>query len=261
MSLPDPDERPASWYTRDGELVYDVGLREARKRGLIPRVSSIIETVYSGERFHLAAAAELAREEPERSPTDVANACANHGTRASRFGTNCHAAIDGPLRCLPPTWDRGGDWSIKIHLTAPPSLAPYVAPVWYHLVEHVGSVVAVEHTIVSPNGYAGTIDAVSEMAKLPPNPKRPRRRRVEFFDYKSQGAALQVQRKWGLQFGAYADAWLAVYGYLPTRVSNLMFSRKEPGLFRAYSDWDVRDCVRAWRQCFALWKWVNRWES
>lgn len=260
MATPDPEESKNSWYTLEGELV-NAGLREAKKRGLLPRVSNVIASVDSGAgRFDLMAAAELAREDPGLPVVDVANRCSDRGTVSSRWGVELHDSLKRFALNMGPAWARtlSEDGIPPVHMAV-------LRPVCLELDRRVGQVVSCETTIFG-DGYAGTIDMVSEIGRVKPRVTRSRRgvwktphRRIEIIDFKSMGTP-QRQRKWALQFGAYADAWHFRHGQWPTKCTTIAFSKRADGPpMKVWDDWDVKACVRAWRAAWLVWQGLNGW--
>jgi hypothetical protein len=154
------------WYGQDGSPQYQIKgangkerpptLRDARKIGLVPSVTSIIRAAAAPglERWKqeqvLLAALTLPKKPDEPEPDYIARIIRDsqeQGRKAAERGTGIHAAIQGHYEGVPPE----------------PEMWPYVSAAKEAITEHFGPGIrwVPERSFANALGYGGKVDLYS----------------------------------------------------------------------------------------------------
>lgn len=224
------------WYSRDGSCVYEirgangnmrpVNLRDARKLGLVPGVSSIAQMEYKPalERWKIEQALMAALTLPrlpnedegaflERARTDSQE----QARKAADRGTQIHAAIQGHFEGAPCDAD---------HI-------PFVMPVRGYLAQRFGELPwAAERSFAHVLGYGGKSDLTGPDAVV---------------DFKCKDFGPEKTAKdlaWPehcMQLAAYAHG----FGMPGATCANIFVSTRQPGLIIT-REWDPDEIAEAW---------------
>lgn len=242
------------WYAQDGSPAYEVEavkggmrpatLRDARKLGLVPSVTTIIKCAAAPglERWKanqvLLAALTLPRQIGETDDAyarRVMDDSREQARKAAEKGTAIHAAIQGHYEGAAPD----------------ESLWPYVKAAAAELDERVETAWVAEKAFAHPLGFGGKVDLHTS---------------------DGPGVVADVKSK---DFGPDSDklAWdehciqLAAYrvglGMPKAECFNLFVSTRQPGLVRVHV-WSEDDLQRGWRMFQSLldyWKAKNSLET
>ena len=139
------------WYTRDGNAAYSATLKEARKEGLLPSVTSV-DSVISNPGLDQYKLRQMFKAAQEIDDYDEAlKLSRKHGRDAAKLGTVVHHLIDRYISGKPLFFkgQRGDVWRIFEQ-----------ARDWID--KNVKRVIAAE-IILLTNEYAGKADAIVEL--------------------------------------------------------------------------------------------------
>lgn len=257
------------WYTAAGEAAYDVEkadgagrrpttLRDAKKLGLIPSVTTILATLdkpqltlwKQKQAVRAAAATPRAEGEEEDAWVDrVIDKAGEPAAEAADLGGRIHSAIESACQ--------GAEWDSK-------ALGSYVAPVLAWLLAKLaagGRIVAQEAVLVNrAEGYAGRVDAAIETADGT----------IWVLDWKSRKtrpsesdrAAFAPYAAQQMQLAAYAAEWAVVQGrgWTKVRCANVITSSTEPGRFAVAEHSGLEDAWNAFRATAAIWRWAKGYD-
>lgn len=240
-------ENNAHWYDAEGRPQHHATLREARKEGLRPSVTTILKDVLvnrSLERWKqeqaILAALTLPRQDKEsleefaRRVVEDARAQASV---AAEWGTRIHQALENHLEGYVNQDSELGPWIREFSdLCEANALKP----------------IATEQVVVHPVGFAGTCDLLAEWNGV-----------LSVIDYKSQNVRNKHLKRgvepnpqyydtWLLQLEAYRQTYLEM-GYNPQQCVSIVIDSNKPQFF--YKAWD--DLDSAWKQfrlIFDIWK-------
>lgn len=262
-------EPSAHWYNRDGTSCHTVkdaqgrdrptNLRDARKFGLFPSVSSIKGIVASDTlntwivNQAILAALTLPRKEMETDQLFAERVVVDMEKQrndAAAWGTRIHTAIENYVSAgaFSPTDD---------------AAAPYCAGFVRWFESNISEVIATEKTVVSQSlGYAGRADlfAVHRLFGLC------------VIDFKSKAirdGQKPVYPEWGMQLAAYARAFgegdhgaapASLNGQMPTLIS-VVIDSAIPNAEAVVHVWENRaECLAGFLGALAVWKYLKNYE-
>lgn len=236
LSILPKQAQDAHWYTPLGQACHEVPrsdgsgmrpttLRDARKLGLLPSVTTILKTLHKQALVEwlitqacmsVLTAPKLPNEDLDAFVTRVLKTEKQQDQEAQKardLGTEIHAEIHAEIEAR-----------IRWLGTVTPNLqlSNYVDPV-LNLIDSLGVVTATEKIVVG-NGYAGTLDAIVEGDW------------ITVLDFKS--AKKLPDCSWPehlLQLSAYAQT-LGNTGRKRIRTANIYISTTEPGQCRLCID-------------------------
>ena len=262
------------WYTADGQPAYEVSkadgtglrpttLRDAKKLGLLPSVTTILGILDKPQltlwkiKTAVRVSAAVARTDGEDEDAWVERVLAKAGepvAEAADLGSRIHDAIE--MVCRGETWDSA-------------TLGAYVAPVIGWLVGKLGKggrIVAQESIIVNAAyGFAGRVDCVIDMPDGT----------IWVVDWKSRKtrASETNERAFApydthrLQLAAYAAEWALNQGpgkpgrgWAKVHCANVMTSSTEPGRFAVAEHADPESAWEAFKATLALWRWIKGYD-
>jgi hypothetical protein len=241
------------WYYPDGKRCFEVPyadpskgmrpttLRDARKLGLVPSVTTILRALdkpaLNNWRIEQAVLSVLTAPRLAGEATDafvkrvlqVDREQDAESVKAMELGSDIHAAIESALSDEPYSG----------------SLRAFVEPV-VALVRSFGSVVATERVVVG-DGYAGTTDALTYGGP-----------QVIVWDFKT--AKTLPTSSWPearLQLSAYAQT-IGNTGSSHIRTANIYISTTEPGKIAMFehSDW-LNTYLSGFKPLLQVWRWLN----
>lgn len=231
------------WVERaDGKGNRPTTLRDARKLGLLPSVTTILKILHKQALVDwlINQSVMTVLTAPRKAGEDidafvhrvlVSEAQQDAESQKARdLGTDIHAALEAALQGKPVDDER-----LRGYIEGP--LAK---------LREVGSVVATEKILVG-DGYAGKTDAILGASGL-----------EILVDFKT-AKKLPEKGSWPehrLQLAAYAKAWAKDHGGAGT--ANLYISTTEPGKFVYYEnlDWEG-DYERGFRPFVQHWQWAT----
>lgn len=242
------------WYHSDGRRCFSVPyadpangfrpttLRDARKLGLVPSVTTILQVLdkpgLNAWKAEMTALAVLTAPRLSDEPLDAFVKRVlqtdrdqdGEAAKARELGTAIHATIESVLSDKPYG----------------PALMTYVWPVVL-LVKSVGVVRETEKVVVG-DGYAGTLDLLTETDEF-----------VDVWDFKS--AKTLPKESWieaRLQLSAYAQA-VGATGNRRIRTNNIYISTTEPGKIAhfAHDDWP-ETYNQGFKPLLQVWRWLNQ---
>ena len=248
------DESSARFYTMDGMPFFEVlkadgtgvrnpDIRDARKLGLLPSVTSILKTLDKPElnswKTEQAILAVLSSPRKEGESLDdfvhrvlhVEKVQDQEARKARELGSDIHDAIQKAITGQP----------------YPAHLLEYVAPVvaWQR---SVGNVVWTEKVLVG-DGYAGKADALLENETL---------NLLVLPDFKSTS---KLPKKSYPEHRLQTAAYAATLGNTNGRrviTANVYISTKEPGQYVVHTQDDWADTfVNGFEPLLQLWQWMN----
>lgn len=248
------DNQSCHWYRPDGTRCFEVPyadpakgfrpttLRDARKLGLVPSVTTVISVLdkpgLNAWKAEMTALAVLTAPRLNGEPLDAFVKRVlqtdrdqdTESTKARELGTAIHAAIELELQGK----------------SCDPALMAYVEPV-VELVKSYGVVRATEKVVVG-DGYAGTMDGLTETALF-----------LDVWDFKS--AKNLPDSSWleaKLQLSAYAQT-LGNTGQQLIRTNNIYISTTEPGKIAhfAHDDWP-ETYNQGFKPLLQVWRWLNQ---
>lgn len=256
------------WYTADGQAAYEqpkadgsgtrpTTLRDARKLGLLPSVTTILGTLDKPQltlwkvKTAIRAADSLPRnegEEVEAWVDRVVEKAAEPVAEAADLGTRIHAAIEAACK--------GEEWDST-------ELGPYVAPVLGWLLGKLaggGRIVAQETVLASKaEGFAGRVDLIIEMAD----------KAVWVVDWKSRKTRPGESEKVAfapyptqqMQLAAYAAIYAGKRPDWPRiHCANVITSSTEPGRFAVVEHAEPAVAWEAFKHVCAVWRWSKGYD-
>jgi hypothetical protein len=252
MALYAPTLRPSEaghWYDRNGGPIYEVAnkdgsmrpatLREARKYGLVPGVSSILRMEAKPGLVNwqieqaLMSALTLPRVDGETDDVFIERAredSKQQVIKAAERGTEIHAAVQG-------FFDGKGfaaKYGAEVEAVRGWCAQRYGLADWWP-----------EKSFSHPAGFGGKADLISQS-------------RGVVIDFKCKDFGPEKDTKWlawpdhAMQLAAYAHG----FGFQKPDCVNVFISTREPGLIRVY-EWDYKDIakgMRAFLLLLELWK-------
>ena len=227
------------WYHRHGAPAYDLTLRHARKMGLVPGVSSILQmeakpqlTKWFIEQA-LMSALTLPRLAGETDDDFIGRAredSKEQARKAAARGTAIHAAIQGAFEGKPIAAED----------------LPYVEPVRAWLLQRYGlDGWTAESSFASPMGYGGKADLIHTGIPVVADIK------CKDFGEEKEGKDLAWPEH-AMQLAAYREG----FGHPGADCINIFVSTRIPGLVRV-REWDEPEIYENWKafQCLlTLWK-------
>lgn len=246
-------ESSSHWYTRDGLPAHDADLRRARKEGLFPSVTSVLQTIAKPSldvwKQNQAILAALTLPRLENEPDDafakrVVEDSKQHSIKAMEFGTAIHEQCEGTSYAFME----------KCNFEYNQDLMPFTKHFidWHNA--NISEVVAVEKIVVHRElGYAGKVDLIAVH----------KTHGLCVIDMKTQG--IKEGKKpafydeWLWQLKAYDEArpsrWRECETELPKLISVVINSNKpEPVTEKV---WPVEDYENAWeifKSALEIWK-------
>lgn len=244
-------ESSAHWYTKDGQACHEVArsdgqgmrpttLRDARKLGLLPSVTTILKTLHKQALVEwlietaclsVLTAPKLPNEELDAFVKRILTTERQQDQEAQKardLGTAVHVELESRL----------SGWQPVDH-----ALDPYVLPA-LEIVNSLGRVVASEKIVVG-NGYAGTLDALLDgnVTTI-----------VDFKTCKKLPKESWDEHK--LQLSAYAVA--AAVGDKKIQTANIYISTTNPGecVLCLNHDWS-ETYFNGFRPLVQYWQWLN----
>lgn len=262
------------WYAQDGTPAHEVqkkdgtgtrrtNVRDARKLGLLPSVTTILGILDRPQlnlwkmKTAIRAASALERAEGEELEAWVDRVVAKAGepaAEAADLGKRIHDAID--LACSGAAWDTA-------------TLGAYVAPVLGWLLGKLGNggrIVAQEDVIVNTAyGYAGRVDLALEMPDGTVWVIDWKSRKTRATESDAQAFAPYDANR--LQLAAYAAEWALNQGpgkpgrgWAKVRCANVITSSTEPGRFFVAEHDGIEESWEAFKAVLQLWRWENSYD-
>ena len=246
--------KPARWYNRDGEPVYqvpckskegmkDVTVREAQEMNLLPSVTTILQMMAKPEleawKLEQAIMAALTLPRLDNEPIDnfakrVIADMERQSTEAAEFGSQIHAAIAAHLM---------GD--IPAIRALPETVMPWLAE-FIKWQDTIGLIVyATEFVVVNEyHGYAGTLDlhgkidwpGIGECI-------------VDFKTQKVKNGKPVFYPEWGMQLAAYRGC----FSFENIACVSIVVDSTAPRV-QVLKVWeDIGECMNAFLNTHGLW--------
>lgn len=251
------DLSDSHWYSRDGKPAYtmlkkDGGersttLRDARKHGLLPSVTTIFNIMAKPglDKWKLSKAVEAAMnvERDQGEPDDryidrVIERSRDEVTEAANLGTRIHDAIDAAFDGVEPD----------------DILKPYVEPTMQYLATLKLHDIQREDVVVNPtHGYAGRVDLLARFGKSNicidfKTRKTTENQKVTPYEFQP------------MQIAAYS---MAAFGSLENcHGANVYISTTEPGRIEiaAYNPDQLQTEFEAFKSMCALWRYIKNYD-
>jgi hypothetical protein len=238
--------KPPRFYTPRGEPAYDATLREARKEGLYPSVTTILSVMakpalesWKSTQYVLAALTRGAKpgEDVDRVAGEVIADGEREAGLAALWGATFHGLIEdfASGRAVAPNPDMAMHWEMFLS--------------WW--AKSVAEVIASEAVVAHPSGYAGRIDMVARMHSGG----------VAIIDFK--GRKVRGKVEWYddqvMQLAAYAQAYEHMHPGTMTGCMSVVIDRDNPSLPHAKA-WTMQERergLRMFRCCLDLWRDAN----
>lgn len=236
----------AHWYDREGRPMHSATLRDARKKSLLPSVTSILSVWPKPALEHykieqaVSAAMRLPRKQEETDKefaARVVEEADQHRDAASAFGTRVHEMA----RAIAVLGHSEANYMDT-------DLFPFAQRfcIWFRC--NVTHVLSAEKTVVcEKHGYAGTFDLIAETKD----------HGLAIIDFKTQGVKRDGPKfydTWDFQLAAYQFAAEPDF-FVESRVSIIINSKAPaPPIEKKWADEDGKTAFDKFLICNALWR-------
>lgn len=239
-------EEGGHWYTPEGTLVAtqpyadkkragesrQTTLRDARRLGLLPSVTTVLGILdRPGLRaWRIKWAIEIALSMPGPTPEEVLEATDSYVEWAAAQGTKVHLGLSEHLQ--------GRTIAIE------PEIDEIVREFWPWYATSGLHIQRSEHPIVSPLGYAGTVDYLGTYEGD-----------AAIVDFKTQDFEVEKQALFYDEHALQLSGYAIGAGMADRKRLSVIISRTTPGLV-AFHDWspEAARWDSAWLNLWALWQ-------
>ena len=264
LTAPKKTGEGGHWYTRTGEAAYEqptadgkgtraTNLKDARKLGLLPSVTTVLSAL----------------DRPQLTLWKLKNAVRTAGGTARRDGEEEEEWVQRVLDAAEAPASEAADLGSRIHDAlalavggeeGDAGLGGYIAPALGWLVAKLaeGWTVAAKEEVLVGDGYAGRVDLVLLRAgRALVVDWKSRKTRPEETD-KSAFAPYPTQE---MQLAAYAMAFRLMHAEVTAvETANVILSSTEPGRWAVRPHGDVGGAWEAFQATLALWAWVKGYD-